>query len=152
LTLFGKTFEVPRRWLPWVAGAAVLLLLFLIYPFKSTIVPRWRVHLADEAGTPVAGINVTEHWQHHLIEATGHEDVQQTDASGVADFPERWARASLITRTIDFAMNLASDGRKAQFGPYASIVVWGRRDYSTAVVVYTPGATPQREVMVSRSR
>ena len=100
----------------------------------------------------MARINVTEHWQHHLIEASGHEDVQQTDASGMADFPERWARASLITRTIDFAMNLASDGGKAQFGPYASIVVWGRLDYETVVVVYTAGTTPPSDVTVPRSR
>ena len=148
MTSFGKISELPRRWQLWLAGAVVLLFALLLFPFKSTIVPRWRVHLVDEAGSKIAGINVTEHWQHNLIQSAGSEDARRTDEMGVVDFPERTVRASLVTRLVDFVQNLATQGSKAKFGPYGSLVVWGSREYDTVVVVYKPEAALQNEVVV----
>jgi hypothetical protein len=142
--------EFKRRWLVWLAGAILLILLILLYPFQSTIVPRWRLHVIDESGALVSGISVTQHWQHYLIESDGHEEARKTDASGMVDFPARKIRASLITRFIDLILNLVREGKGAKFGPYASVVVWGSRDYDTAVASYTPGTQPQTDVIVQR--
>lgn len=148
MTSFGKINELPRRWQLWLAGAVVLLLVLLLFPFKSTIVPRWRVHLVDEAGSKIAGINVTEHWQHYLIQSAGSEDARRTDELGVVDFPERTVRASLVIRFVDVVINLTTQGSKAKFGPYGSLVVWGSREYDTVVVIYNPSAALQTEIVV----
>ena len=150
MTWFDKIPEIPRRWRAWLAGAVLLVLIILLYPFQSTTVPRWRVQVVDESGVTVTGINVTQHWQHYLIESEGHEEARKTDASGVVDFPARTVRAGLVTRCIDVAINLVKQGRGAKFGPYASLVVWGSRDYETAVASYTPGTQPQTDVIVHR--
>jgi hypothetical protein len=150
LTWFDKIPEIPRRWRAWLAGAVLLVLIILLYPFQSTIVPRWRIRILDESGEQVSGINVTQHWQHYLIESEGHEEARKTDANGVVDFPARTVRAGLITRLVDAAMNLISQGRAAKFGPYGSLVVWGSRDFETAVATYQPGTPPQPEVIVHR--
>ncbi|HXD30074.1 MAG TPA: hypothetical protein VN643_03090 [Pyrinomonadaceae bacterium] len=150
MTWFNKISEVPRRWRRLLAGAIVLVFLFLIYPFQSTIVPRWRVRVVDESGAQVPGISVTQHWQHYLIESDGHEEARQTDASGVVEFPARAVRASLITRLVDGILNVLTQRGTARFGPYASLVVWGSRDHETAVASYVPGTSPQPEVIVHR--
>ena len=150
MTWFHKIAELPGRWQASLAGAILLVLIVLLYPFQTTIVPRWRVHVIDESGARVSGINVTEHWQHYLIESEGHEEARQTDETGVVDFPARKVRASLVTRFIDVIFNLLGEGKKARFGPYASLVIWGSRDHETAVASYTPGTPPQTEVIVHR--
>ncbi|MDQ2855605.1 MAG: hypothetical protein M3R68_04695, partial [Acidobacteriota bacterium] len=91
--MFDKIFEFVKRWRAWLAGAVVLLLLILFFPFQSTTVPRWRVHIVDETGATVPDISVTEHWQHYLLEAAGNEDARVTDRAGVVEFPARTVRA-----------------------------------------------------------
>lgn len=150
LTWFDKTSLLRRRWLAWAAGASLLLLIFLLYPFQSTIVPVWRLQVVDESGERVKGIKVTEHWQHYLIESSGHEEARQTGEDGLVEFPRRAARAGIITRIIDLLMNLLNDGRGAKFEPYASLVVWGSADHETAVASYKPGTTPQNVIVVHR--
>ena len=93
---------------------------------------------------------MTEHWQHYLIESEGHEDMRKTDAAGIVDFPARKVRASLVTRAVDFGLNLLNQGKSAKFEPYASLVVWGSQEYDTAVASYTPDSQPQTSVIVQR--
>jgi hypothetical protein len=150
--LFGKLTQLPKRWRARLAGAVVLLLLILFFPFQSTTVPRWRVHIVDEAGVPAPGISVTEHWQHYLLESEGHEEMRRADETGLVDFPARTVRASITTRVIDAIINLLREGANAKLGSYASLVVWGHRDYETAVAIYKPGTPPQTEVVVHRMR
>jgi hypothetical protein len=149
---FAKVFisKVPKRWWVLLAGALLILLVVLLFPFQSTTVPRWGVHVVNEAGAQVSGIKVTEHWQHYLLEAEGHEEVQQTDASGRADFPERNIRASVASRLVRRVATFFRQGEQARSDPYASIVVWGSRDYAPAVATYEPGTVPQSEIVVRR--
>jgi len=152
LTSFAKTSEWLKRWRAWLAGAVVLLLLILFFPFQSSIVPLWQVRVIDEAGSAVRGINVTEHWQHYLIESDGHEEMRQTDESGIVAFPARTVRAGLVTRWVDAVLNVVQQREKARFDPYASLVIWGSRDHETAVAVYTPATAPQDKVIIHRIR
>lgn len=117
-----------------------------------TIVPRWRLRVIDDAGTFVRDIKVTEHWQHYLVESEGHEELRQTDESGRVDFPERIVRASIASRLLGKLSRFKSMGTPAKSGPYASIVVWGSRDYETVVAVYQPDAPQQSELIVHRRR
>ena len=117
-----------------------------------TVVPRWQLRVVDDAGAVVREIKVTEHWQHYLVESEGHEEMGQTNGSGRVDFPERTVRASIASRVLGKLSRFKSAGTPVQSGPYASIVVWGSRDYQTTVAVYQPEAPLQSEVVVHRQR
>jgi len=150
LKLFGKILELVKRWRAPIAGALLFLLLVLVFPFQSTIVPRWRLHVVDETGTQIAGINVTEHWQHYLLESEGHEEMVKTDGSGMVDFPERTIRASVASRLAHRVTSFAGRGTKARIDKYSSVVVWGNRDYEIGVAVAAAEAPPPSEIKVHR--
>lgn len=131
-----------------LAVLAALLLLVLCYPFKTTIVPEWSLKVVSDAGAPVSAINVTEHWQHFLLESSSHEEVQRTGENGLVKFPERSIRASLVRRVWATVDRIRRDGWHARRLPAASIVVWGRKDYATTVAVYVPSELPQSHILV----
>jgi hypothetical protein len=129
----------------------LLILLLLLYPFQTTIVPAWDLRVVDEMSAPVGAINVTEHWQHYLFESSANEDLRQTAADGRVSFPERTMRASLLRRALARMSRIASESR-ARLDPAASIVAWGRKDHETTVAVYKSGEPPQSEITVHSLR
>jgi len=152
LTWFGNIAALPGRWRVILAGVFLLLLILLFFPFKTTIVPRWRLRVVDDAGAMVRDIKVTEHWQDYLVESEGHEEMLNTDGSGMVDFPERTIRASVASRLARRFAGFPGRGTKARIDKYASLVVWGNRDYEIAVVVAAPEAAPPSEIKVSQNR
>jgi hypothetical protein len=135
-----------------LAGALCGLLLVLIYPFQTTVVPIWNLRVVDDAGAPVVGINVTQHWQHNLLESIGHEELQRTDEDGQVVFPARTIRASLVSRIRLRAMKLWREGSAAKFNRYASVVVWGSKGNETNVAVYDGDGTPPPQVIAKTIR
>ena len=117
-----------------------------------TIVPRWRLRVVDDSGALVRDIKVTQHWQHYLVEAEGHEELRGPDANGAVDFPERTVRASVASRVLARVRRIGSSGTAARSDPYASVVVWGNREYETVVAVYEPEAPLPAEVVAHRQR
>jgi hypothetical protein len=153
LTLSGNDLlQLVKRWRTPIAGALLFLLVLLLYPFQSTIVPRWRLRVVEESGVSVPGINVTEHWQHYWLEGEGHEERLKTDANGMVEFPERTIRAGLVSRFIKRIARLWNSGAAARTDAYGSIVVWGSRDHEIAVGSYQPGTPPQELILVHRQR
>jgi len=130
-----------------LAALSLLLLLLLIFPFKTIIVPTWDLRVVDQSGNPVPGINVTEHWQHYLLESSGNEDVRKAGSDGRASFPERTIRASLLRRFLATMGRLPKSGIKAKREPYASVVVWGSKSHETAVAVYNEERPPPSEIV-----
>ena len=146
--------KIPR-WIsksgPHAQGALVallVLLLVLLFPFKTTIVPDWSLKVVDEEGAAIGDINVTEHWQHYLLESSSHEELKRAGENGLVSFPARSIRASLVRRAWATISRISEDGWQARRMPAASIVVWGNRDYATTVAVYNPTQLPQSHVMV----
>jgi hypothetical protein len=135
-----------------LAGALGLLFLILIFPFQVTVVPAWSFRVVDDQGKSVVGINVTEHWQHNLLESTGDEDLQRTGSEGVIAFPRRTMRASFITRLTARVGKFFKKGAEARTNPYASVVVWGSKDHETNVALYKEGEPPVSLVNVTRVR
>ena len=131
-----------------LAALLFLLLILLLFPFKTTIVPPWTLRVVDQSGTPVNGIKVTEHWQHYLIESAGHEDIHQTGADGRVSFPERAIRASLLRRFLATTSRLTKRGTAAKREPYASVVAWGSKFHETAVAVYDEERPLKSEMVV----
>jgi hypothetical protein len=134
-----------RLWLPLLIAAIVL-----VYPFQTTVVPAWQLRVVDDTGLAVAGIKVTEHWQHNSLESVGHEDFETTDRNGRVSFPARPIRSSLFARALGPLLKTFKDGNRALLGPYASVVLWGNRNYETGVAIYKPGEVPISEIVVGR--
>jgi hypothetical protein len=154
----NSPMKIPR-WVsksgPHARGALVallVLLLILLFPFKTTIVPDWSLKVVDEEGAAVGEINVTEHWQHYLLESSSHEEVQRAGGNGLVSFPERSIRASLVRRAWATVSRTMENGWQARRMPAASIVIWGNKDYSTTVAVYNPTQLPQSHVIVPSTK
>jgi hypothetical protein len=152
LQWLSKQWRTSNRFRIVVVVTAVLFLLIFLYPFETTIVPQWNCRVVDDAGAPVRGINVTEHWQNYLLETTGHEEAQTTNENGLVSFGERSIRASVahwfFARIGKFG-NYNNRGRPIRYG---AVVVWGSKSYETTVAVYPGEGTPQPEVRVQRLR
>lgn len=125
-----------------------IILFLLFYPFQTTIVPEWSLKVVDDEGAVVRDVNVTEHWQHFLLESSSHEDARRVGENGAVSFPERTIRASVVRRGLATIGRIKRDGWKARRSPAASVVVWGNPSYATTVEVYVPSKLPQSHVMV----
>jgi len=144
--------QLGPRWHRALGSALLVLLLLLLYPFKTTTVPEWNLRVLDDFGTAVRGIKVTEHWQHYLLEASGHEDPRTTNEEGRVGFPARSIRASLLGRLFARIGKMGTQGDPGRIDPYASVVVWGSKDHALTVAVHPEGALPQAEITVKRLR
>jgi hypothetical protein len=126
----------------------LLLLLVLIYPFQTTIVPHWRFLVVDDHGSPVRAMNVTEHWRHYLLESEGHEEIARTEDDGQVNFPARTIRASLLHRMMARINKAAGGSGQARVDASASVVLWGSKKYQTTVAIYSEPNPPQSEISV----
>lgn len=131
-----------RLWLPFLIAVIVL-----VYPFQTTVAPAWHLRVVDDTGLAVVGMKVTEHWQHNSLESNGHEDLETTDRDGRVSFPARPIRSSLFARALGPLIKTFKEGKR---GPYASVVVWGNRNYETGVAIYKPGEAPIGEIVIGR--
>jgi hypothetical protein len=132
-----------------IAPLALFLVTFF-YPFQTTIVPQWNLRVVDGSSAPIREINVTEHWQHYLLESDGHEEARTTNQDGQVSFVARTIRASVARRL--FARISKSGGRdpRTRAVRYGAVVVWGSKSYETTVAVYQGGEVPQPEIHVRR--
>jgi len=133
-----------------LAVALTLFLVICLYPFKTTILPEWYLQVVDDAGVPVREINVTEHWQHYLLESGGHEEVQRTNQDGRVSFPLRSIRASVTRRILAWLGRLTQPADRGRTDPYGAVVVWGSKFHLTTVAVYQQNEMPQPQIRVQR--
>lgn len=129
-----------------------LLLVLVFYPFQTIIVPDWHLKVLDQSGAPVREINVTEHWQHYLLENSGHEELRRTAEDGTVNFPRRTIRAGLLRRLLATVGRIAREGTQGKREPYASVVVWGSRNHTPSVAVYDQEQAPLSEIVVHSFR
>jgi hypothetical protein len=122
----------------WLKIPLLLGLLISLYPFETTVVPEWRVRVADEVGNPLKKTIVSEHWKHYSIESEGHEAEAITDGDGYITFPPRTIKASLLIRVIGLIRNVFKTGIHASFGPSAYLIVSGDMDSITTNADYSP--------------
>ena len=133
-----------------LAATLALLLVILFYPFQTTILREWDLQVVDDAGAPVREINVTEHWQHYLLESSGHEEAQRTNQDGRVKFAVRNIRASVARRLLERISKIGQIGDRGRTDPYGAVVVWGNKGYLTTVALYPEEELPQPEIRVQR--
>jgi hypothetical protein len=104
-----------------------LLLVALVSPFETTVVPEWKIHVVDESGKPVGNLSINEGWIDYYIESSRHEEVRRANSEGYVEFPRRTVRASLLARIrgvlVSFMHPHAPSGTYAfanVMGPYVS--------------------------------
>lgn len=127
------------------------LIVLLIYPFETTVVPEWKIRIVDEAGDPLRVTRVREVWQHYTIESASHEEDLITDGDGYVTFPRPTVRGSLLVRIgvpIVNGLNV-----HASFGPSAWVLVLG---YSPDIFlednnIYFPGQPLPTRLVLKRA-
>lgn len=134
-----------KKWLVTWALIACLVVL-LVYPFDSTVVPEWQIRIVDEASKPIRDVVVREQWRNHSVEFHGHYEDRKTDSEGYVFFPRRTVRAPLIVRALGravIALNVHGES-----GPKASALVLG--PYLTSRDPDYSPEKPSPEVIVVR--
>lgn len=79
-----------------------LIILLVLYPFETTVVPEWKLNVVDEDGVAYEGLRVVEYWKHYSLELGGgmNGEERYTDRNGLIHFPRRTIRMPLIGRVF----------------------------------------------------
>ena len=108
-------------------GVLCLVVVFIavgLIPLRYLAAPHWDVWVKDEAGKPLAGLNVRLGFQNYSAESGSHEITLVTDQSGHVTFPSQHRTASLIQRAF-YTTASAMAGVHASFGNHAFVFVFG---------------------------
>ena len=105
--------------------AAALLLVLAAIPIPSTHCPHWNVTVVDQSGRPVPGVTVRLSYTNYSAEDERHEIDKRADESGQVAFPKETLWASSLRR-IFYTVLSARAGVHASFGPFASVMAFGR--------------------------
>ncbi|HEV2826445.1 MAG TPA: hypothetical protein VGW76_02495 [Pyrinomonadaceae bacterium] len=93
-----------KKWLKTGVVIAALLVVFLVYPFDTTVVPEWKLRVVDETGKPIPNVVVREQWRNHAVEFHGHNEDRTTNNEGYISFPRRTVRAPILFRVLGRAV------------------------------------------------
>lgn len=110
--------------LKWLVGALVLLVV-LLYPFQTTVVPEQHVLVVNQDMRPIKGVLVRQIWQHYSLERRGHEEDVLTDVEGRVTFPKRTMRSNLVWRICGPVVNVVTQGVHASFGIHTHMLALG---------------------------
>ena len=123
----------------WVIVLIVVMLL-LLYPFKTTVVPEQPVLFVTDDMHPIRGALIRESRQNYSLEREGHEEDLPTDAHGRVTFPIRTMRAPLVLRALGPLASVAGQGVHASFGVHTDMFPVPS---SSGTIVYAEVAQPQ---------
>jgi hypothetical protein len=109
-------------------------LLALLVPWKTQIVPPWKVRVIDQSGIPIPGLAVSQNWIDPNFHGSWLEEDSRTDKNGFVSFPERrvW-RNTLLMSGSSIWNRILFDQKKYD----AMAFGWG--DYSRGEVYYRSG-------------
>jgi len=129
--------------------AVLAIVVAMLVPYPSLVVPPWRLQVVDPDGRPMPAIKVRQHWQNYSFESEGHEIDARTDAAGWVAFPARAASKSALFRIIVPVGNGVLGGVHASFGPSSMIQAWNN-EYEGWVHYKAQGQLPDRLVLSKR--
>ena len=104
---------------------AVILLVVLLYPFQTTVVPKQHVLVVNQDMRPIKGVLVRQIWQHYSLEGDGHEEDLLTDVGGRVTFAKRTMRSNLVWRICGPIVNIVTQGAHASFGVHTDMFTLG---------------------------
>jgi hypothetical protein len=128
-----------RTWWSFLLAGLLCVVVALLYPVESTICPAWTIQVVDEAGRPLTGAFVRQHWQDYSVESRSREEDARTDANGYVSFSERTVSARPLRRALGVISNVLSQGVHASHGPHTFIAAYGRIVEGNGSQVTRPG-------------
>jgi hypothetical protein len=90
-----NSFTLLFKRLPYRLLIIVILALILIFPYKTVIVPEWKIRADNEDGRPVSHARFRQHWDNYSYDISGIE-FREADDNGYVILPERSFYAPLI--------------------------------------------------------
>jgi hypothetical protein len=75
----------------------VAIALILLFPYKTTIVPEWKIRAVDKQGKPIPHAGFRQSWYNYSYDINGW-DFMEGDDNGYVVLPERAFYAPLIYR------------------------------------------------------
>ena len=125
---------------------SVALILFV--PYKSTVVPEWKIRVIDENGQPVVSARVAQSWHHYSYDIYGGGD-QYADENGYVAFPERTFRANLLYRILRSSLAVLLTLAHGSTGIEATVQAITPERVSE-IIEYEPGKPLAREIILQR--
>lgn len=137
---------MKKRWLVWLA--AVLLVVVVVYPFETTVVPEWKIRVVDETGSPFVGARVVQQWDHFSL-GTGGGEERWADDNGYVVFPERTVRTGLLHRALRISWAAVMTLAHGSTGIRAT--VWATTPKSSSEFLeYKQGKPLPKEIVLQR--
>jgi hypothetical protein len=124
-----------------------LLVVVLVVPFESTVMPPASVRVVDQGGNPMPRVLVKQEWKDVIVEEEIHVDSVRTDENGMATFPKRTVRSFMIKRMLTIAWRILTQAQHASLWSHGAITAYSAADpYVWAWAgYYTSGAAwPER--------
>ena len=146
MELLKPSSRSTRRFLIFALVAAIALC--FLFPFKTTVVPEWRIRVVDETGQPFAGVRVSQSWYHYSYGVSDGED-RYADQNGYVTFPERAFSAPMLYRVLRSA--LAQLLTLAHGSTGIRSYVWAvTPERSSEFFDYKPGEPLPKEIVLRR--
>jgi hypothetical protein len=130
----------------------IILLVVLLVPFPTVVVPTWKVRIADTTGRACSNQRVDTSWGHYTINVLGNafnSETKFTDPDGYVEFPTRTIWSPLVWRLvaplISGILNLMHGGG----GIYATIDTDDKADKTKAWISWRPGEPLPSEIVVN---
>lgn len=108
-----------------ICALAIALVIALVIPFETTVVPAASVRIVDDGNHPAANILVKQEWKDVTIEDEMHVDFLKTDENGAVNFPNRTVRTFLLKRIINTTWRILTQGPHASIGTYGTLTAYG---------------------------
>jgi len=126
------------------------VVVLLLYPFESTVVPAWKLRVVNDAGQACAEMQVNEGWGHYSLElnSTGQSEFRFTNEEGVVEFPSRKIRASLVRRIAMPIVANAMTIAHGSTGKSGYVFATGMKD--GPFLNYDPGKPMPKELAVEK--
>ena len=135
-----------RRFLIIASVAAIFL--FCFFPFKTTVVPEWKIRVVDESGEPFTDARVFQSWYHYSYDVSDGEE-RYVDQNGYVTFPERTFRAPLLYRVLRSALAQLLTLAHGSTGIHA--YVWAvTPERTSAFFYYKPGEPLPKTIVLRR--
>lgn len=140
-----KTSDRRSTRLLLILGVAALVLFF---PYKTTVVPEWKIKVVDERGRPFADVRVAQQWDHYSYRIGAIEE-QYSDENGYVVFPERTVRVGLLYRFLRSCLAILLTLAHGSTGAQAT--VWATTPESVSEFIkYEPGKPLVKEIILRR--
>ena len=132
-----------------VLSAAVVLVIVLV-PWNTTVVPAVCVAVLDETGKPAAGVRIEQEWQYFTINSDMQRATSTTDAAGYVTLPKRTVRISLASKALGLARGLLPLICGYDHGPFGSITAYDADPRAYDIVVCDVNNPTPRPLKLTR--